>query len=214
MGHSGIFADLAPVLSRYGYLAVFGFVGVESFGVPAPGQTILIAAAVYAATGHLNLVWVAVVAFVAAVGGDNIGYAIGRWGGSRLVRRYGRFVFLSEERLKQVERVFDRHGGKLVLVARFVDGLRQFNGVVAGIAEMHWLRFLTYNALGAALWVTVWTLAGRSAGRHLPEIYEHISGYQIYLGVAVGVVIVALIVRHLIKRRRERARQDDERRED
>jgi membrane protein DedA with SNARE-associated domain len=204
-GVSEIFGHLAPLLDRYGYLAVIGIVGVESFGIPAPGQTILIAAAVYAGTGHLNIVGVAVAAFLAATIGDNIGYLIGRFGGRRLVRKYGRYVLLTEERVEQVERIFTRHGAKLVLVARFVDGLRQFNGLVAGIAGMHWARFLVFNALGAALWVGVWVSVGRLAGRHIGEVYEQFRQYQLYLLLALGAVVVGLILRHWLRRRRHAA---------
>ena len=199
---SGIFGHLEPLLDRYGYLAVFAIVGVESFGIPAPGQTILIAAAVYAGTGHLNVVGVAVVAFLAATIGDNIGYLIGHFGGRRLVRRYGRYVLLTEERVERVERVFTRHGAKLVLVARFVDGLRQFNGLVAGIAGMHWARFLVFNALGAVLWVGIWVSVGRLAGRHIGEVYERFRQYQIYLLLALAAVVIVLFLRHWVRRRR------------
>jgi len=201
-GVSEIFGHLVPLLDRYGYLAVFAIVGVESFGIPAPGQTILIAAAVYSGTGHLNVVGVAASAFLAATIGDNIGYLIGRYGGRRLVRGYGRYVLLTEERVERVERIFTRHGTKLVVVARFVDGLRQFNGLVAGIAGMQWARFLAFNALGAALWVGVWVSVGRLAGRHIGEVYERFRQYQVYLLLALGAAVVGLILRHWLQRRR------------
>ncbi|HTF49974.1 MAG TPA: DedA family protein [Pseudonocardia sp.] len=202
---SEIFGHLASLLDRYGYLAVIGIVGVESFGIPAPGQTILIAAAVYAGTGHLNVFGVAAAAFLAATVGDNIAYLIGRFGGRRLVRRYGRYVLLTEERVGRVERIFTRYGARLVVVARFVDGLRQFNGLVAGMAGMHWARFLVFNALGAALWVGICVSLGRLAGRHIGEVYEQFRRYQLYLLLALGAVVVGLILRHWFQRRRRAA---------
>jgi membrane protein DedA with SNARE-associated domain len=201
----GIFGHLAPLLTTYGYLAVFGLVGVESFGVPAPGQTILIAAAIYAGTGKLNIAWVAVVAFLAATLGDNLGYLIGRVGGRPLAHRYGRYVFLTEQRLDHVEQVFERYGGKLVVVARFVDGLRQFNGVVAGIAGMRWAHFLLCNALGAALWVGLWASVGRLAGRHIEEVYQRVHRYEPFVLVGLAVVVIALVARYVLRRRRRRA---------
>src|SRR3954451_18030244 len=90
---------VAPILERWGYLAVAGVIGVESFGVPAPGQTIMVAAAIYAGAGRLNVVAVAAIAFVAAVLGDNIGYWIGVRGGRKVVHRFGKYVFLTPERL-------------------------------------------------------------------------------------------------------------------
>ena len=120
----GIFGALAPILNSYGYLAVGGLLFLEDFGVPVPGETILIAAAVYAGAGQLNIVVVVLVGFIAAVLGDNVGYAIGHFGGHAMVLRFGRYVFLTEERLGKAEGFFTRHGGKVVTIARFVEGLR------------------------------------------------------------------------------------------
>lgn len=144
----GVLADLAPVLDKYGYLAVAAFITVEDFGVPVPGETILIAAAVYAGAGRLNIFVVVAVAIAAAVLGDNIGYLIGHFGGRRLVLRWGKYVLLTEERLDKAEAFFEHHGGKVVTIARFIEGLRQANGIVAGTSDMPWRRFLIFNALG------------------------------------------------------------------
>ncbi len=149
----GFLETLAPLLDHWGYLAVGFLLFAEDFGVPAPGETVLIAASVYAGAGRLNVVAVGVIGFAAAVLGDNVGYAIGRFGGRTLVLRFGRYVMLTEKRLARAESFFTRHGGKIVIVARFIEGLRQANGIIAGITRMPWLRFLAFNALGAALWV-------------------------------------------------------------
>jgi membrane protein DedA with SNARE-associated domain len=198
----GVFAALAPALNSYGYLAVGGLILVEDFGVPAPGETVLIAAAVYAGAGKLNIALVAIIAFLAAVAGDNIGYAIGRFGGQRLVLRWGRFVFLTPERLDRARGFFDRHGGKVVTIARFIEGLRQANGIIAGISGMHWLKFLAFNALGAALWVGVWTCLGYFAGNHLTTLYEQAHRYEAYLAIAVALVLIGFIAHRLRRRRR------------
>jgi membrane protein DedA with SNARE-associated domain len=198
----GVLASLAPLLDHYGYLAIAVLIVVEDFGVPAPGETVLIAGAVYAGAGHLNLVAVAAVAIAAAVLGDNIGYAIGRFGGRRLVLRFGRYVLLTPKRLDTAERFFTRHGGKVVTVARFVEGLRQANGIIAGITGMPWRRFLAFNTLGAVLWVAVWTGLGNLAGNHIGSIYEQAQRYQLFVLLAVGAALAALIVRHLVRRRK------------
>ena len=165
---------------------------VEDFGIPVPGETVIIAASIYAGSGRLNVVAVGVVAFFAAVFGDNIGYGIGRFGGRRLVDRWGKYVFLTPERLDKAEDFFDRQGAKIIAVARFIEGLRQANGIIAGIAKMHWLRFLAYNALGAALWVGTWVSIGYFAGQHINTIYSVITRYSLYVAIAAVVVIVAL----------------------
>jgi membrane protein DedA with SNARE-associated domain len=201
----GVLNALAPVLTRYGYLAVFALVFVEGFGPPAPGQSIMIAAAVYAGAGRLNLVVIIVVGFVAAVSGDNVGFAIGHFGGRPLVARFGRRIFLTEERLATAERFVQRHGGKVVSVARFVDGLRQANGIVAGLAGMAWWRFLVFNAIGAVAWVGVWTSLGYLAGDHIGVIEREFTRYEKYVLIALGVAVIALVV-HLVLRRRRKNR--------
>ncbi|MFD0392512.1 DedA family protein [Streptomyces nogalater] len=118
----GPLAHLEPLLGHYGYWAVGAVVLVEDFGVPAPGETILLAAGVYAGAGRLNVAAVALIAFAAAVAGDNLGYLIGRSGGRAFVHRWGRYVFLTPKRFEAAEGFFTRHGGKIVTVARFVEG--------------------------------------------------------------------------------------------
>lgn len=201
----GIFRTFAPLLEHYGYLAVAGLVLLEDFGVPVPGESTLIVAAVYAGTGRLNVVAVAVVAFVAAVIGDNIGFVIGKLGGRELVLRWGRYVFLTPPRLAKAEEFFARHGGQVVVVARFIEGLRQTNGILAGISGMRWRRFLVFNALGAALWVALWTGVGYAAGNNINTIYPEVVQYEIYFLIALAVVVVVLGARRLWKWRRERA---------
>lgn len=192
----GVLQSLAPILDHYGYLAVGGLVMLEDFGVPVPGETILIAAAVYAGTGRLNIVAVVLVGIIAAIIGDNIGYAIGRFGGHSLVLRFGKYVFLTQERLDKTEKFFDRHGGKVVTIARFVEGLRQANGIVAGITEMPWAKFVAFNALGALLWVSFWSSVGFFAGNNIIPIYNSITHYSLIFGLVLLVVVLALLLRH------------------
>jgi membrane protein DedA with SNARE-associated domain len=192
-------------LDNYGYLAVAGFVLLEDFGVPVPGETILILGAVYAGTGRLNIFLVGLIGFLAAVAGDNIGFAIGHFGGRRLVDRFGRYILLTPERVDKATGFFERHGGKIVVAARFIEGLRQANGIIAGMTGMHWAKFLGFNALGAALWVGVWTSIGYFSGSHIDTIYKAATRYSTYLAVAVAVLILAYIAFRLWKRRRPTA---------
>jgi membrane protein DedA with SNARE-associated domain len=198
----GVLGDLAPVLNHWGYWAVGGLLFVEDFGVPAPGETILIAAALYAGAGQLNIAAVIVIGIAAAILGDNVGYLIGRTGGHALVLRYGKYVLLTPERFEKAERFFTRHGGKVVTIARFVEGLRQANGIIAGTTKMPWRRFLVFNALGAALWVGVWAGIGYAAGDHITTIYRQVNRYSLYVLAALGAVVAALIVRAVVRRRR------------
>src|SRR6266478_602438 len=186
----GFLNALASPLQHYGLWAIGLLIMLEDFGIPVPGETILIAGAIYAGAGRLNIVAVGVVGFIAAIIGDNIGFAIGHFGGRALALRWGRYVFLTGERLDSTERFFDRHGGKVIVIARFIEGLRQANGIIAGIAGMRWLRFLAFNALGAALWVGTWVSLGYLAGKHIGTIYHYITRYSYYALIALAVLIV------------------------
>ncbi len=200
----GFLNSLAPVLNHYGLWAILLLVLVEDFGIPVPGETVLIAGAIFAGSGRLNVVAVGLVAFFAAVLGDNIGYAIGRFGGRALVDRWGKYIFLTPERLDKTEAFFNRHGGKIIAIARFIEGLRQANGLIAGITEMHWLKFVAYNALGAALWVGTWVSIGYFAGQHITTIYNAITEYSLYALIAAVVVIAVWIFFRVRKHRRQR----------
>ncbi|AEV81503.1 alkaline phosphatase [Actinoplanes sp. SE50] len=203
----GFLHSVAPILDRWGYLALAGVIGVESFGVPAPGQTIMVAAAIYAGAGRMNIYVVALICFVAAVLGDNIGYWIGLRGGRAVVNRFGRYIFVTPERLEKAEQFFARRGNRIIVVARFIDGLRQLNGVIAGITRMPWRTFLLYNAIGAALWVGWWTTVSYLLGQNLVTIIDQAHRYKwpaIALVVLAVATYVALHVRH-IRRRRARA---------
>jgi membrane protein DedA with SNARE-associated domain len=196
----GVFHHLEGTLQHYGYAGVAFFIFFEDFGVPLPGETMLIAAALYAGTGGLNIVLVGPIGFVAAILGDNVGYLIGRRGGRPLVDRFGKYVFLTPTRLDHAEEFFGRHGGKIVVVARFIEGLRQLNGIIAGIAEMHWLRFVLFNAIGAAAWVGTWTTLGYVAGDHV----ETISRYATYVAIGLAVLAVLFLIRAFVRSRRRR----------
>lgn len=197
----GVLASLAPVLNQYGYLAVGGFITLEDFGIPVPGETILIAAAVYAGAGKLSIAVVMIVGIVAAVVGDNIGYAIGAYGGRRVVERYGKYVFITSERYEKAERFFQKRGGGIVVVARFIEGLRQLNGIIAGTSSMPWHRFVVFNILGAVLWVGTWSMVGYFAGDHIDVIYREVTRYSLYVLIGLVVVGAAFLVRAWWKRR-------------
>ena len=197
----GVLASLAPVLNQYGYLAVGGFLTLEDFGVPVPGETILIAAAVYAGAGKLNIAVVMIVGVVAAVLGDNIGYAIGAYGGRRVVERYGKYVFITPERYEKAERFFQKRGGGIVIVARFIEGLRQLNGIIAGTSSMPWRRFVVFNIIGAVLWVGTWSMVGYFAGDHIDVIYREVTKYSLYVLIGLVVVGAAFVVRAWWRRR-------------
>jgi membrane protein DedA with SNARE-associated domain len=197
---------MAPLLDNYGYLAVAGLLFGENVGAPIlPGETMLIAGAIYAGSGRLNVVALGLVALAACVAGASCGWAIGRFGGRTLANRYGRYVFLTPARLDRAERFFESRGAVVITFARFLEGLRQANGIIAGITEMPLIRFLTFNGLGAIVWVAVWISVGYLAGDHITAIYDDVAKYLLYVLIALAVAVVALVVRHILRRRRRPA---------
>jgi membrane protein DedA with SNARE-associated domain len=198
----GVLGTLAPVLNRYGYLAIATAITAEGIGIPSFGETILIAGSVYAGTGRLNIVAVCAIALAAAIMGDNGGYLIGRLGGWLILRRFGRYVFLTGKRLDKIEEYFSHHGGFAVAIARFFEGLRQANGILAGATGMPWRRFLVYNASGAVIWVGIWASLGYVAGKNVGPVYREASKYSLYVLILLIAGVLAVVARHLIRSRR------------
>jgi membrane protein DedA with SNARE-associated domain len=198
-------ALISHLLQSYGYLAVFLFVGLESVGLPLPGETTLIAAALFAgSTHHLNIVAVAAVAAVAAIAGDNGGYWLGKHGGARLVRRYGRWVGLDAGTLKVGRYLFDRHGGTVVFAGRFVTVLRTSAAFFAGLTGMRRSRFIVANAAGALLWSAGWAAGAYFLGSAATRFGSVIT----VIGLAATVVLTAALtiaMRRSMGRLRQRA---------
>ena len=179
-------------------------VALESIGLPVPGETTLIAAAIYAGTTHrLSIALVILAAFIGAVVGDSIGFWIGRTIGLRLLLRYGFYVHLTERRIKLGQYFFWRHGGKVVFFGRFVAALRAIAAFLAGVNRMTWPRFLVFNASGGAIWATVFGLAAYVVGDKI----RHLSGP---IGIAVfSLAFVAIVTGFVFLRRNEKRLADE-----
>lgn len=190
-------------IAAYGAAALFLCMTLESLGAPVPGESAVIFASATAAAGKLDIRTVALAAFAGAVLGDNIGYLIGRKLGRPAILRYGSRVGIGEKQLDRAETLARRHGPVMVVFARFVVLLRQLNGIVAGTTGMHWATFGIANAIGAALWVGVWTTLayrfGHSAKDLLPFLWQHA---RVVAAVVVPAVILGLVLLGLRNRRK------------
>jgi membrane protein DedA with SNARE-associated domain len=179
-------------LESYGYLVVFLLVMVESIGVPVPGETALVGAALYAGSTHkLEIWWIIAVAIAGAVLGDNVGFSIGRYGGAKLLLRHGHRIRLHEGRLRIGIWLFRRHGGKVVFWGRFVSILRTWAAFLAGTNQMPWGRFLVFNAAGGIVWATLYGVVYFVFGGALRRLSTTID---IILGVVGTVVLVAFLI--------------------
>lgn len=189
-------------IAHYGLFFLFGIICLESAGLWVPGETALIAAAVYATNGNLSIVAVIVVAAAAAIIGDNIGYWLGREGGRRLLYAWERLGRFADRVLPPAERFFERHGGKAVFFARFFGGLRVTGAWMAGITRMQWWRFLVWNAAGGIVWAISVGIVAYYAGR---AVADSIARYGVYGGIALGLLVVAAIAALHVWRRRVEA---------
>ena len=188
---NGFLDQFAAYFQHYGYWTVAVALMLENAGIPVPGESTLIAASVFAqARGTFNLRDIIIVATLAATMGDNLGYAIGRWGGRPLLERYRQAFHLRPETLHRGERLFARYGSVTVFLARFIVGLRVFAGPLAGALHMHWPRFVIFNALGALTWVTVVASVSYAFGRHVPALIRSIRTANLLLLVAVVLAAV------------------------
>ena len=176
-------------VTHHGLPLLFAVVLIESFGIPLPGETALIAFGVLASEGHYSIVSVIAVAAAGAIVGDNLGYSlIGRLGGRALFRRWHWLNQYSDRVLPRAEALMERHGGKTVFFGRFVSILRYTVAWVAGLSHMRWWRFLFWNAAGGIAWATVVGLTAYYGGR---AVADAIQRYGLY---AAAVAVVAIIV--------------------
>jgi membrane protein DedA with SNARE-associated domain len=196
--------NLTQLVMTYGYWAVLVFVAIESTGIPFPGETMLLLAAIYAGkTHHLAILLVIIAAASGAILGDNLGFWVGREGGYRLLRRYGRYIRLDERKLKLGQYLFLKHGGKVVFFGRFVAVLRAWAAFLAGTNRMRWPEFLLFNALGGILWSTIFGLGGYLLG-------NSIDSFTGPFGIVSLVLAVIIIIAALIFIARNESRLEDE----
>ena len=194
---------LMKIFEHWGYVGVAAAIFFEDFGFPFPGETVLIFAGITASQGHLNILLVALIAVVAAVLGDNVGFLIGLYGGRALITRLGcrlrirGHFLLPPSRVDRAERTFQRFGGWVIVFARFFDILRQLNGIIAGSLRTHWLKFLAYNLTGAILWVGLWASVSYFLGSRLANGPGQITRVLLYvLAGSFGLALTLFLVRH------------------
>ena len=180
--------DPTSLISSYGLWLIAGMIALECVGVPVPGETILVAAAIYAGTTHhLSIGAVIGAAIAGAIVGNVIAFSLGRAYGYRLLRRYGRYIHLDETRIKIGQYLFLRHGGKVVFFARFVPVLRSVAALLAGANRMSWRSFMVANVAGAVVWVGIDCTGAYLLGKELTKLAAPV-------GIALGAIVVAIIV--------------------
>ena len=181
---------MLSLIERYGYLIVFLGVMLEGVGLPLPGETVLIAAGALAHRGSLTLWETMVMGGLGAVMGGQLGYCVGRFGGRPFVLRWGRYVFITPERLGRAESFFERHGGKAVFAARFIAGLRVFGTLVAGMSSMSWRKFSFYSVLGGVVWATAAVALGYFLWASIGLVEHWIGRVSLLLAAVVALALL------------------------
>jgi membrane-associated protein len=197
-----VIATFLDVAQTIGLPVVFALVAIETMGIPVPGETALITAAIVASRGHLQIEAVIAVAAAAAIVGDNVGFAIGRKLGRRLLTAPGPLLHHRRRVIAVGEPFFDRHGPKAVFLGRWVTGLRITAAWMAGVTRMSWPIFVFWNALGGIAWATSIGLVAYFVG-HSAEKFIHLAG----IGGAVVVVLGGLVLWLVLRTRRQRAEE-------
>ncbi len=189
--------DLQQLVSAHGYWLVALVVGLESMGLPLPGETILALAAIYAATESSFSIWIVIAAAAfGAILGDNAGYWLGQRYGYALLRRYGERIGMSERRIKLGQYLFGKHGAKVVFLGRFVALLRMMAAFLAGINRMPWRAFLVANAGGGVIWAAVFGFGGYFFGKLLLQIEHALAPFVFGLALAAFLACGYLIRRY------------------
>jgi len=188
--------------THHGLPLLFLVVMLESFGIPLPGETALIAFGVLASQGNYQIEWVIAVAAAAAIIGDNLGYwLIGRLGGRALFRRWSWLSRYADRVLPRAEKLMERHGGKVVFFGRFITILRYSAAWIAGIAHMEWWKFLFWNAAGGIGWAVGVGLVAYYSGHAAADAIQR---YGIYAAIAIVLALVlGWVIAHFLKRRVE-----------
>jgi membrane protein DedA with SNARE-associated domain len=197
---------MTSMVHHYGLVLLFLLIALESSGVPLPGETALVTAAVLASRGDLDITAVIAVSAVAAIVGDNVGYWIGRIGGRKLLTRMPWLERHASNVLPWSERFFRRHGGKTIFVGRFFAVLRVTVAWLAGVSRMHWWQFFLWNAAGGICWAVLIGLVAYYAGEAAARA---INRYGLYAGAAIFVLIaIGALAVHLWRRRMLRAESE------
>jgi membrane-associated protein len=184
---------LRDALVHYGYWAVAAALLLESAGLPLPGETVLLLASFLAYSQHeLRFPWIILVGTVATTVGGEFGFALGRHGGRPLIERYRHVFSIRAESVARGERLFERYGSATVFLARFLFGMRVLASLLAGALHMQWRKFVLFNFLGAAVWVTAICSAGYLFGGHWGRLANDLRRFDLL--VSIVVVVAALLL--------------------
>lgn len=190
--------DLIELIKIAGYLGLFAIVFAESglfFGFFLPGDSLLFTAGFLASQDYLNIYWLIPLMFVAAVAGDSVGYWFGKKVGPRIFKREDS-LFFHKDYLEKARAYFEKYGPKTIIIARFIPAVRTFAPIFAGVGQMEYRKFLTYNVIGGFLWAVGITILGYLLGNSIPDIDKYI------IPIVVLIVVVSLLpgIYHLFKK--------------
>ena len=184
------------LIDHLGLLGVGIGVGLNGLGVPGVSEVVLPLAGVAIKTGHQPLIGVLIVAYIGQVIGSSIAYGIAKYAGEPVIKRYGKYVLVTEHELARAQTAFDKYGAPLVIVGAFVPGIQGFMGYVAGLAELSYGRFLVYISIGKIIWIGGLVGLGYAVSDHIDVIDKYVGQIGIVVLVAIVIAVIWYIKRH------------------
>jgi membrane protein DedA with SNARE-associated domain len=187
-----IYISLSNFFARYGYWTIFVTVLVENIGLPAPGDTVVLFGGFVARHGTLKLLWTILVAIGAAVLGQCLGFAIGRFGGEPLIQKFRRKLLIPETRYDRAQAIFLKNAAWAVFIARFIVVLREFAGLLSGVFRFPLSKFLIFNVGGAVVWSVSMSCVGYFLSRSWRKLLHFVSRMNILALVLFGIALLIL----------------------
>ncbi|MGH9469947.1 MAG: DedA family protein [Terriglobia bacterium] len=198
-----LFLVLSGFFHRYGYWTVFGAALLENICIPVPGEATLLFAGYLARRGQLHLLWAIVAAIAGSIAGEWIGYEIGRWGGKAILDRIRKRFFLPSHTYERSQAIFLKHGEWVIIVARFVSGLRELIGIIAGVYRMSPGKFMLFNCLGAIAWSIAIGGMGYLLGASWRRLVHFFTRINYVAAALFGATVIVLLIRSRLKRRKQ-----------
>lgn len=192
------------LIGHTGYVGIFGTMALESAGIPIPSEVVLPFSGFLASTGRFSIILIVIISTLANLTGSLVFYYIGYYGGTKVLRRYGRYLLIHEPEIFRLEKWLERHGGKVVFFSRMLPGIRTYSSLVIGAGKSRIMAFIGYTILGSAIWNALWTYLGYYTGNRWDQFGPYMKKFE-YLIAAIIVIAVIWFFTHHIHLKRKSA---------
>jgi membrane protein DedA with SNARE-associated domain len=185
------------LISSTGYAGVFITMAIESAGIPIPSEIVLPFSGFLASTGRFNIYLIVIVATTANLLGSLVFYWIGYFGGTKFLKRYGRYLLVHEPEIYRLEKWLERHGGKVAFFSRMLPGVRTYSSIVIGSGKSKLPTFIGYTILGSVIWNSIWTYLGFYAGSRWDQFAPYMKKFDYLIVAVIIVAVVWFFAKHI-----------------